>query len=394
MIHYFTSVTSNYIPKARTLAKSIKKHDPKGIFHLLLSDNPPEGFDLENEPFDYLIRETELGIPMLQQWIFTHTVVELCTAVKGRALEILLNQDDAEIVYYFDPDTVVFTNLNTLHEQWTDGDIALTPHLTVPEDTRDGILDNELSASRHGIFNLGFVGVRKSSEGKRFAAWWRSRLDEFCYDDIPNGLFTDQKWCDHVPVFFPTCKIILHPGCNVSTWNLSHRTLAYSSDGSITVNEEPLIFYHFSGFDSGAQKAMLEKYAKGNKVAFDLRDWYIAKMEEHGQSILGKIPSWHAKFSDGTLIQKWQRCLFRNRGDIQAAYADPFKINGDLCDFNSWCTYELPKEHNSKNDTASSKSSSTELTLIKEITSIKSSRSYKLARQLASVYQMLKLPMK
>ena len=49
---YYTSITSNYLPKARVLAASVKRHDAHARFHLLLSDVPPEGFDLAAEPFD------------------------------------------------------------------------------------------------------------------------------------------------------------------------------------------------------------------------------------------------------------------------------------------------------------------------------------------------------
>ena len=76
-IHAFTSVTSNYIPKARVLAESVKRVDPSVCFHLLLSDEPPAEFELANEPFDNLIRVTDLPIDNLPAWIFSHRLVEL-----------------------------------------------------------------------------------------------------------------------------------------------------------------------------------------------------------------------------------------------------------------------------------------------------------------------------
>ena len=48
---FYTSITSNYIPKARVLAHSVKRAAPGSRFHLLLSDVPPAGFDLADEPF-------------------------------------------------------------------------------------------------------------------------------------------------------------------------------------------------------------------------------------------------------------------------------------------------------------------------------------------------------
>ena len=45
--------------------------------------------------------------------------------------------------------------------------------------------------------------MRNGAEGRRFAAWWRDRLHRFCWDDVPGGLFVDQRWCDLVPALFP-----------------------------------------------------------------------------------------------------------------------------------------------------------------------------------------------
>ena len=56
-------------------------------------------------------------------------------------------------------------------------------------------------SSVHGVFNLGFVGVRNCSEGRRFARWWAQRLLKYCHDDLPAGLFTDQKWVNLAPCF-------------------------------------------------------------------------------------------------------------------------------------------------------------------------------------------------
>ncbi|NDC44645.1 MAG: hypothetical protein EBZ55_00975 [Actinobacteria bacterium] len=89
-MHYYTSITSNYLPKARVLARSVKRHDPDAVFHLLLSDTPPPGWNLAEEPFDTLLGLDDLGIENVNAWAFKHALVEMCTAVKGPgAVEIV-----------------------------------------------------------------------------------------------------------------------------------------------------------------------------------------------------------------------------------------------------------------------------------------------------------------
>ena len=125
-VHVFTSITANYLPKARVLAESVKKLAPTCHFHLMLSDDLPPGFSLADEPFDHLICLQDLAVDNAAQWAFGHTVVELCTAVKGFAFQHLLSQPGAEKAFYFDPDMVVFDRFDELVERLDRRSILLT----------------------------------------------------------------------------------------------------------------------------------------------------------------------------------------------------------------------------------------------------------------------------
>ncbi len=206
--HVYTSVVANYLPKARVLAQSVKKFHPDYKFHLVLSDEIPPFPRLASDPFDSILTIRDLGIEDLEQWMFKHSLVELSTAVKGFALMKLLSMPDCSQAIYFDPDIVVLSDLKRLTDEFKNASILLTPHLTEPETSLEGILDNELAALKHGVYNLGFVGVGDSAEGRRFAAWWADRLHKLCYDDIPNGMFTDQRWIDLAPAYFADLKIL------------------------------------------------------------------------------------------------------------------------------------------------------------------------------------------
>lgn len=342
-IHAYTSITSNYLPKARVLVESIKRVDPDVQFHLVLSDNVPIGFDLTAELFDNVIFAEELVTKGFPQWAFSHSVVELCTAVKGVALEHIFSNFDASQVFYFDPDMVVFARLDELQQELAHCSLVLTPHQTDPEINDMGILDNEMSSLRHGVFNLGFVGVRNIAEGRRFSRWWADRLLKYCYDDMPLGLFTDQKWVNLAPCFFDDVGILRSPAFNVATWNLTNRKATGSLAEGIRINGEPLGFYHFSGFDSGDQRIMLERYGKESPVLYKLRDWYIDECERNGQSTLGSISSKYDHFNNGEVIGRGYRLLYRQRIDLQRAFPNPFQVAGSDC-YKAW--YEAhPQEH-------------------------------------------------
>lgn len=380
---YYTSITSNYLPKARVLAASVKRHDPEARFHLLLSDDPPAGFSLADEPFDTVLGLEELPIENPRAWAFGHALVEMCTAVKGiGALEIVRRHRPAKL-FYFDPDIVVFGGLQALGAALDRHTVLLTPHLTDPERGR-GILDNEISALKHGIYNLGFIGLRCEGEGLRCLQWWSDRLLEFCRDDIPNGLFTDQRWADLIPAMFDGVRILREPEYNVATWNLSNRVASGRAPDAIRINDRPLGFYHFSGFDSGAQEAMLKAYGGASPVLFDLRQWYIDQCRLQGQETLGSLPCVYARFDNGEPITKMQRLLYRERADLRSAFPDPFATTDPARSYFHWFQANAQAEIEAGRVPAAAfdqRMAAAE----RELALIKGSRSWRLARAIARI---------
>lgn len=331
-MHFYTSININYLPKARVLAKTIKKYCPDSKFTLVFSDVMPEEIDVAKEPFDEIISVLELGIPVdnIYLWIYEHSVVELCTAVKGQALVNFLESGTDDVVY-LDPDIAVFQDLKCLEELLNQYDIILTPHVTIPEMTKIGIGDNEIAALKHGTFNFGFYAVKNSPNGKKFAYWWRDRLIDYCYDNIPGGIFTDQKWGDLVPSMFEGVYIWKDPGCNVATWNISNRKITKDENGKFFVNGSPLKFYHFSGFDSGSQAMMLDRYSEGNIALYELRKWYIERQIQEEQGRYEQYPSKYNFYDNGERVTKEERIMFRNRLDIINFFKDtnPYIVNQD-----------------------------------------------------------------
>ncbi|CDI01542.1 conserved hypothetical protein [Candidatus Competibacter denitrificans Run_A_D11] len=382
--HLFTSITANYLPKARVLAHSAKRQGADIRFHVLLCDTYPVDTDRAAEPFDSIIDVEELPVPDRESWLFGHTVVEMCTAVKALGFLEIIRRFNAEKVFYFDPDIVILSGLDGLIERLDQHSILLTPHQTMPETAQDAIIDNEIGSLKYGVFNLGFLGIRASGEGLRFLNWWAERLRDFCHDDIAGGLFTDQRWIDLAPAFFADLHILRAPSYNVATWNLTHRTAAGSLEKGITINSEPLSFYHFSGFDGGAQEIMLKKYAARDSVLFDLRRWYIAECERLGQAELGKRPCRYHAFDNGEPITKAHRILYRTRLDLRQAFPHPFQTAGDS--YYQWYRFNAPGIRDSDESTTEEAMIRAQLMdTRRELEMIKRSRSWRLARSIARV---------
>lgn len=314
------------------MASSLKKFHPDWKIHLLICDfpgiNAPDEFkiDLSKEPFDELHWVTDLDIPDVKGWIFKHRIVEICTAAKGPFTKKLLREGSEKVVY-FDPDIAIFNPLDEIERRLDQYSILLTPHLVQAEDSHNAILDNEISgALKHGAFNFGFYAVKGDAEGLKFGDWWSHRLQNFCYDDISNGLFTDQKWGDLIPSFFENFHIVRDPGCNVASWNLSKRLIEFSRDGVLMSNLSPLKFFHFTGYDSGAGQTMTSIYSGGNLVVEEIWAWYRMRLEASGHKQLGTVKWFYNYYDNGDEIPVPARLLYRNRQDLQAAFPDPYEV--------------------------------------------------------------------
>jgi hypothetical protein len=234
-VHCFTSASFAYLDRVRVLAETLRRFHPQWRLWLCQVDRPPPGltFDPDREGLAGVVDVTALGAVGAIPSLFTHDVVELCTAVKGEMLCHLLSQG-AQKVLYIDPDIAVLESLAELEILLDHHDVILTPHQVEPDEEPHAICDNEIGSLKHGVYNLGFLGVAATPDGWRFARWWRNRLLEHCYDDIANGLFTDQRWCDLAPAFFSGLHILRDPGYNVASWNLSRRPISIHHDGRIT----------------------------------------------------------------------------------------------------------------------------------------------------------------
>jgi hypothetical protein len=344
-VHVFTSAAFNYIPKVRLLFESLRKHHPEWVLHLALADESIPEIDLSAEPFDNVLLINTLNIPNWRGWAFCHSIVELATAIKPFALMKLLQRDDCEKVLYMDPDTVAFSRLDDVLQALDEANIVLTPHQISPESTLDAVMDNEISSLKHGVYNLGFVGVSNNDIGLAFADWWAQRSYHFCRADIPNGLFTDQRWIDLVPAFFEGVGIMRTPRLNVAPWNLTTRPLEGSMSEGVTINGQELGFYHFTGFDSGAHGVMANKNALGNVTVRELVEWYRNETRLLASDPLSSKAWAFGKFDDGQPILPEQRLIYRERVDLQRAFPEPFSSPESGKSYQSWCKSQAPLEY-------------------------------------------------
>lgn len=289
----FTLCSNNYLAHAASLGKSILGFDPEVKFIIGLVDQRDPLIDYTAFSDFELIPCFDLGYGEFEEMLARYNIIEFNTAVKPFYFEFLFRtRPEIDRIYYIDPDIILYLPIDRLDQEWGDAEILLTPNLVyLPEKTSTG----ELASLRHGINNLGFIGIKRGEEGFRFIDWWKERLREHCKIDKCFGVFVDQKWVDLAPLFFDKIKSVKHPGWNMAWWNLSERKLL-KTESRYAVNSPdiPLVFYHFSGFKP-EQLSMTERL-KSEEFTMDpnselkgLFDDYRNTLLKNGYGTLSKM---------------------------------------------------------------------------------------------------------
>jgi len=230
---------------ARVLAESWQRFNPDSPLFVLFLDSPYRFFVPAAEAFNS-VHISELGISNLDGFLFKYTILEASTAFKPYFLQHLLRSHPIKKLLYLDPDILILRSLEPLSRYLDDANILLTPHLLSPLPA-DGLHQDDHDILQAGTYNLGFLGLRNSIETRRLLHWWSNKLYHHCLVSIENNLFVDQRWMDLVPALFQGVRILREPGYNVAYWNLHERAVCCGDP--VTVNGEPLYFFHFSGFD-------------------------------------------------------------------------------------------------------------------------------------------------
>jgi hypothetical protein len=244
----FTICAANYLPQALVLIKSIQKHCENWTITLGLVDQLSPRVR-SAVPEDVIILPVEdLDIPHFKTMTESYSLVELCTAVKPSYFQYLFREfPDADQVHYIDPDIRVYHSLDELQTALSTMSVLLTPHHFTPIPL-DGQFPQENLALNHGVYNLGYLGLRRTPVADALLIWWAARMAENCRIDLLNGWFVDQLYFNYAPIYFKDVCIFRHPGANVAFWNLHERRIKIDLSIEYAEQSWPLLFFHFSGF--------------------------------------------------------------------------------------------------------------------------------------------------
>lgn len=313
---FVTIVTPSRLAYARVAMRDLVSggRAPRRVVVVLGSTNRDEAIGIDGVEVRHA--EAWLAADAVAAIVADRTAAEACFALKPLALSALA-AEGLDRVHYIDSDVRFLADAAPLDAALTDADVLLTPHYLDPFPD-DGHRPRVLTLLRGGAFNAGYAGVRNTPGGLAFLRWWADHVRRFGDLEPRKGMSGDQRWLDLAPALFPGCRVLRHPGANVAYWNLHERRIAETPAGW-TSNGEPLLFFHFSGFDP-MEPLALSKYqdrvdVRGDAGLSKLLQAYAADLAAAGWSReRGARYAWHRWWhGDSRPARAWRRWMRRDR---------------------------------------------------------------------------------
>jgi hypothetical protein len=341
-----TIVAKSYLSYARVLARSFCRFHPDLPFFVLLADEVDGYFDPADEPFQ-MLGLSELGIPRLERLRFHYMQQPLSYAATPYLLAHVL-AGGFERAIFFKQESLVLGSLSPIVDLLARHPVVMTPHLLAPLSGADRIA-RELNILQSGAFNVGLLGVARTSTTERFLAWWQDRVRTYCRHDVAGGMHYEQRWLDLVPGFFEDVCILRDPSCNVAHWNLPDRSVTVAG-GQVLVEGQSCTLFRFSGYEPDSPKVPT-KYSgrltwENIGPARQVFDRFRVGLEEAGYHTTKSWPYAYGFFDNGVPVPDVARSIYLGLGEDVERFGDPLRSASRESYF-SWLSESTDSEQGS-----------------------------------------------
>ena len=239
--YFCTLFDSNYLLKGLAMIRSLAHYCPGMKVYVLCMDEQTkhiiERLDL---PFAKCITLAEVENEELLKAKTDRGVAEYCWTLSSCfTWYVMQNHPEIDFLTYVDADLLFYSDVQPLFDEIGEASIAIIEHRFTPR-----LQDREVN----GRFCVEWNTFRRDEQGLACLSRWREQCLEWCYYRLEDGKMGDQKYLDEWPSRYSSCHILMHPGAGIAPWNYAQYRFGKDADGKITVEDVPLIFYHFHQF--------------------------------------------------------------------------------------------------------------------------------------------------
>lgn len=241
MHHFCTLFDSNYLLKGVAMLRTLKQHCPDAHVHVLCMDAQTREILKQLD----LPHVTCLSLPEVEDEALLavkpgRSVAEYCwTLSPCLPWHVLQRHPEIDFITYLDADLFFYSSVQPLFDEIGDASIVIIEHRFTPR-------------LRHlevkGRFCVEWVSFRRDEEGLACLGRWREQCIEWCFYRLEEDRMGDQKYLDKWPAQYKTVHILQHAGAGIAPWNYAQYRFGQDEAGGITVEGQPLVFFHFHQF--------------------------------------------------------------------------------------------------------------------------------------------------
>lgn len=246
-------VTNNYTADALALAESIADTNRGVIVYVLVvGDLPDTVTRIAASNIRWIALSEILAPDEFSYFIKSYTPFEISCALRGRMHLWMHKNCETHYWVMLDSDMQVLETLEPVRNLLNSADVILTSHSRMPV-AMDQVLAHEINLLNHGLYNGGFLAMRKSANARNVAKWFASRLDVYGYAGFIRSdkrykdlkLFVDQIWLNLIPLYFDKVVISNDETLNLGHWNLFQGSLT-NKNGKYFFDNRSVVIAHFS----------------------------------------------------------------------------------------------------------------------------------------------------
>jgi hypothetical protein len=239
--YFCTLFDSGYLLKGLAMMRSLARHCPGTRVYVLCMDAQTQHIlELQDLPFVISIALREVEDEALLKAKADRGVAEYCWTLSSCfTWYVMQNHPEIDFLTYVDADLLFYSDVQPLFDEIADASIAIIEHRFTPR-----LKDREVN----GRFCVEWDSFRRDEQGLACLSRWREQCIEWCYYRLEDGKMGDQKYLDEWPGRYSNCHILIHPGAGIAPWNYAQYRFGKDAHGNITVEDAPLIFYHFHQF--------------------------------------------------------------------------------------------------------------------------------------------------
>ena len=204
-------------------------------------------------------------------------------------LYLLHKNTDIDFITYLDADLYFYSSLQPLFDEIGDASIVIIEH-------RFPSFLKHLEVN--GRFCVEWVSFKRDKQGMACLSRWKEQCIEWCFHRLEEGRMGDQKYLDEWPRKYSNLYILQHLGAGVAPWNYMSYRFEKRDIELITVNDMPLIFYHFHQFQL-LSNGKFDRISNFYRTLKQEPEAIYSVYEKALGSVLGELRQLQPNFSNG-----------------------------------------------------------------------------------------------